>query len=105
MGPNFIDLRTCVLEPEKARLQIGSLTGGQGKQWSPTEAIAAWIAEQKWYNYENDSCTGEMCSHYTQIVWRTTERVGCAKIICDSGDSFIACEYFPPGNYIGVRPY
>ncbi|KAG9456207.1 hypothetical protein H6P81_000715 [Aristolochia fimbriata] len=78
---------------------------GQGRHWSAKDAVDAWVAERKIYHHGNNTCSGEDCSHYTQIVWRTTERVGCAKIICDSGDTFITCEYYPPGNYVGARPY
>ncbi|XP_068649193.1 pathogenesis-related protein 1-like [Aristolochia californica] len=79
---------------------------GQGRRWSAKDAVDAWVAERKFYDHGNNTCSGgEDCSHYTQMVWRTTERVGCAKIICDSGDTIIACEYYPPGNYVGARPY
>ncbi|OVA13050.1 Allergen V5/Tpx-1-related [Macleaya cordata] len=83
-----------------------NLFWGQGRHWNATDAVAAWVAEKQWYNYDRNTCpTDKICSHYTQIVWRTTMRVGCAQIICDSGDTFITCEYYPPGNYIGARPY
>ncbi|XP_030456396.2 pathogenesis-related protein PRB1-2-like [Syzygium oleosum] len=82
-----------------------NLFWGQGRQWSAADATAAWVAEKRWYNYASNACSGQECTHYTQVVWRTTTRVGCAKIICNSGDTFIACEYYPPGNYIGQRPY
>ncbi|KAL5713756.1 hypothetical protein ACHQM5_015806 [Ranunculus cassubicifolius] len=82
-----------------------NLFWGQGLGWNAKNAVDAWVDEKKWYNYDNNSCSGIECTHYTQIVWRTTKRVGCAQIICDSGDVFITCEYYPPGNYIGARPY
>lgn len=82
-----------------------TLFWGKGKKWSAKDAVSAWVAEKKWYRYSDNSCSGQQCSHYTQVVWRTTKYVGCAKIICTSGDTFMACEYYPPGNYIGQRPY
>ncbi|XP_030535702.1 pathogenesis-related protein PRB1-3-like [Rhodamnia argentea] len=82
-----------------------NLFWGQGGRWSAGDATAAWVAEKRWYHYADNSCSGQECTHYTQVVWRTTRRVGCSKIICNSGDTFIACEYYPPGNYIGQRPY
>ncbi|KAL5990818.1 hypothetical protein ACLOJK_011723 [Asimina triloba] len=78
---------------------------GDGPNWRGRDAVAAWVDEKKWYNYSTNSCSGPDCTHYTQIVWRTTQSLGCAKIICDSGSSYITCEYYPPGNYIGDRPY
>ncbi|XWS52169.1 hypothetical protein CRYUN_Cryun11dG0043900 [Craigia yunnanensis] len=34
-----------------------------------------------------------MCGHYTQIVWKNTRRIGCARVICDNGDVFMTCNY------------
>lgn len=82
-----------------------NLFWGQGKRWGPQDAVAAWVAEKQWYNYGNNSCSGPQCGHYTQVVWRDTKSVGCSKIVCDTGDTFITCEYFPAGNYEGEKPY
>ncbi|KAE8674908.1 Basic form of pathoproteinsis-related protein 1 [Hibiscus syriacus] len=32
-------------------------------------------------------------------------RLGCAKVRCNNGGTFIGCNYDPPGNIIGQRPY
>ncbi|KAI3900295.1 hypothetical protein MKW92_010675 [Papaver armeniacum] len=70
------------------------------------DAVAFWVSGKQWYTYANNSCAvGKDCSDYTQIVWRTTIHVGCAQIKCDTGDLFIACEYYPHGNYAGALPY
>ncbi|KAL9236832.1 hypothetical protein vseg_011457 [Gypsophila vaccaria] len=83
-----------------------NLFWGQGKNWFPKDAVAAWVAEKQWYNYQSNSCSeGEECGHYTQVVWRDTKFVGCAMIKCDTGDIYITCEYYPPGNYEGEKPY
>ncbi|KAK4374516.1 hypothetical protein RND71_005193 [Anisodus tanguticus] len=74
---------------------------GSGNTWTPTDAVNAWADEKKYYDYASNSCVeGQLCGHYTQIVWKTTRRVGCARVICDSGDVFMTCNYDPPGNYI-----
>ncbi|MCD7449599.1 hypothetical protein HAX54_000664 [Datura stramonium] len=79
---------------------------GSGSTWTPTDAVNAWADEKKYYDYASNSCVeGQLCGHYTQIVWKSTRKVGCARVICDSGDVFMTCNYFPPGNYIGERPY
>ena len=58
------------------------------------------------YNYETNSCApGKMCGHYTQIVWRDTEEVGCAKAICDDKSQVWVCRYSPHGNIVGEKPY
>ncbi|KAI4376261.1 hypothetical protein MLD38_014046 [Melastoma candidum] len=80
---------------------------GSGTGWDPAQAAAAWVSERKWYDHRRNTCAGgQMCGHYTQIVWRSTARVGCAVAVCfNGGGTFMACEYDPPGNYIGERPY
>ncbi|KAJ7558979.1 hypothetical protein O6H91_04G064000 [Diphasiastrum complanatum] len=79
---------------------------GSGKAWGPADAVSAWVDERQWYNYYTNSCSYfQDCGHYTQIVWRTSTRVGCAKSTCSDGDVFMTCNYYPPGNYIGQRPY
>ncbi|KAJ8750799.1 hypothetical protein K2173_015980 [Erythroxylum novogranatense] len=79
---------------------------GSGSGWSAAQAVAEWVSERKWYDYYSNSCadTGD-CGHYTQIVWRDTKRVGCASVTCDDGDTFTTCNYDPPGNFVGERPY
>ncbi|WOH01188.1 hypothetical protein DCAR_0520569 [Daucus carota subsp. sativus] len=79
---------------------------GSGSDWKPTQAVQAWAEEEKYYNYAANSCAEEQeCGHYTQIVWKTTRRVGCARVVCESGDVFMTCNYDPVGNYVGERPY
>ncbi|KAL6540820.1 hypothetical protein OROMI_024703 [Orobanche minor] len=79
---------------------------GGGSAWTPTDAVGAWADEERYYSYESNSCAeGQMCGHYTQIVWKTTLRIGCARVACESGDVFMTCNYYPPGNYVGERPY
>ncbi|KAL5699285.1 hypothetical protein ACHQM5_030213 [Ranunculus cassubicifolius] len=79
---------------------------GSGTTWTPTDAVMAWADEAKYYHYWTNSCdSGEVCGHYTQLVWRNTRRVGCARVICDDGDVFMSCNYDPVGNYVGQRPY
>lgn len=43
-------------------------------------------------------------SHYSQIVWSTTNRLGCAYNICREG-RIVACKYSPVGNSPGVGWY
>ncbi|KAF5749444.1 pathogenesis-related protein PR-1-like [Tripterygium wilfordii] len=80
---------------------------GSGDDWTPAQAVMSWVSERRWYDYWSNSCVGDQdCGHYTQIVWRSTSRVGCARVVCFEGKGvFMTCNYDPPGNYIGEKPY
>ncbi|KAF4359740.1 hypothetical protein F8388_008302 [Cannabis sativa] len=96
----------CALQHSQSKGLGENIFWGGGPGWSPTDAVNLWAGEEKDYSYKDNSCVdGRMCGHYTQIVWRSTRRVGCSRVICDSGDTFIVCNYDPPGNYIGEKPY
>ena len=71
------------------------------------EVVQAWASEVDFYDYDSNSCEpGEMCGHFTQIVWSTTERVGCASLTCDNGRGELwMCNYDPAGNWVGERPW
>ncbi|CAM0943585.1 unnamed protein product [Alopecurus aequalis] len=80
--------------------------GGAGAAWSPGDAVQDWAAEGMDYSYAANACApGRDCGHYTQIVWRDTASVGCARVVCDDGGVFMTCNYYPPGNVVGQRPY
>ncbi|KAK7328037.1 hypothetical protein VNO77_22131 [Canavalia gladiata] len=72
---------------------------------SGTAAVKLWVDEKSHYDYNSNSCVGGECGHYTQVVWKNSVRLGCAKVKCNNGGTFITCNYAPPGNYIGQRPY
>lgn len=80
-----------------------------GRASTPEQVVTAWAGEAELFDYEGNSCAdGEQCGHYTQVVWRDTERVGCGRADCDmlGGDGiFWVCNYDPPGNWVGERPY
>ncbi len=88
---------------------------------SYVDAAKSWIDEKEDYHYSkidragSDCNTGKKCGHYTQIVWRDTTRIGCARSryketqISDDGLEMtgyvIVCKYKIPGNIIGEYPY
>ena len=48
-----------------------------------------------------------MCGHYTQVMWNNTQSVGCGLRTTCTGTyaTMISCNYYPPGNYVGQRPF
>ena len=56
--------------------------------------------------------TGLLGRHVLALVWRDTRRVGCGVAACTSGSPFrakdwtlVVCNYDPPGNVVGEKPY
>lgn len=82
-----------------------NLFKGTAGAYSAAYVIDAWGEEKSDYDYDSNTCeSGKMCGHYTQIIWETTTKVGCAKITCDGMDTWV-CNYDPPGNWVGEKPY
>jgi uncharacterized protein YkwD len=76
--------------------------------------VQSWASEASNYNHGTNACApGKVCGHYTQLVWRSTTHVGCASKVCDQNSPFAGftrwqlwvCNYSPPGNFVGQRPY
>lgn len=80
---------------------------------TPAEVVTYWASEKANYTYSTNTCAaGQACGHYTQVVWRTSVRIGCAKAICTANSpvgggtwQLWMCNYDPPGNFVGQRPY
>jgi pathogenesis-related protein 1 len=74
-----------------------------GSRISAAEVVGYWAAEARDYSYRANTCRG-MCGHYTQLVWNDTREVGCA-VASEPGREVWVCNYDPPGNWVGERPY
>jgi pathogenesis-related protein 1 len=74
-----------------------------GATASPEQVVNAWAAESRDYDYSSNSCRG-VCGHYTQIIWGRTKEVGCAVARAGVREVWV-CNYDPPGNLAGKRPY
>ncbi|MCL7025266.1 hypothetical protein MKW94_005660 [Papaver nudicaule] len=80
--------------------------GSNYESYSASTAVQSWAGETSNYNSQINSCAvGQMCGHYTQIVWTTTTRLGCARVKCNSGGVYAICVYDPPGNFVGENPF
>jgi uncharacterized protein YkwD len=76
------------------------ITGGRA---APEQVVNAWASESRDYDLRTNHCSSD-CGHYTQIVWRDTREVGCA-VARDARREVWVCDYSPPGNWVGKRPY
>jgi pathogenesis-related protein 1 len=74
-----------------------------GAAATPNQVIKAFADEVSDYDYRSNSCRG-VCGHYTQVVWNNTKEVGCA-VARDGRREVWVCEYYPPGNWVGRKPY
>ena len=73
---------------------------------SAAQVADDWAGERQHYHYGSNSCRpGKQCGHYTQMIWRSTTRVGCGMSFCPDYGQVWVCSYDPPGNWIGERPY
>ena len=90
-------------EPEGENIWAG--TKGY---YAPEARVDAWIREKQFFRagvFPDNSTTGrvEDVGHYTQLIWRATSEVGCAKAASASED-ILVCRYLEAGNYRGERP-
>lgn len=74
-----------------------------GVKSSVDEVVGDWVAERKNFNARANSCKG-VCGHYTQVVWRRSVRLGCGMATCGDAEVWV-CNYDPPGNFTGERPF
>ncbi|MCC6556428.1 MAG: Fis family transcriptional regulator [Polyangiaceae bacterium] len=81
---------------------------------TPADVVASWVEEKAFYDYSSNACS-DVCGHYTQVVWADSLKLGCGVTNCTQNSpfngggpgewQFWVCNYDPPGNYIGQKPY
>lgn len=87
---------------------------GENLWWGTANAFSFGVMVTAWGNEKRLFREGvfpdckvnhaAVVGHYTQIVWRNTQSVGCA--LAGNGiHDYLVCRYSPPGNVIGQRPY
>ncbi|KFW88062.1 Cysteine-rich secretory protein LCCL domain-containing 1 [Manacus vitellinus] len=117
---------TCLWEHGPANLlpSIGQNLGAHwGRYRPPTFHVQAWYDEVRDFTYPYPHecnpycpyrCSGPVCTHYTQVVWATSSRIGCAINLCHNMNIwgqiwpkavYLVCNYSPKGNWWGHAPY
>ncbi len=82
-----------------------NLAWAGGQHLSASQVVGMWVDERHAFNLASNECaSGAVCGHYTQVVWKNTKLVGCGIASCGNSEIWV-CNYSPPGNYIGERPY
>jgi uncharacterized protein YkwD len=76
---------------------------------SLTQLVDLWGNEQSSFTdgiFPDISTTGNWmdAGHYSQMVWKDTTEVGCGFTEANGLDVLV-CNYNPPGNVMGERPY
>lgn len=96
--------------PEKPAEPEGeNLWAGTRGYYSTEAMVGGWIREKRYFKsgtFPNNSVTGrvEDIGHYTQLMWRETGQVGCARATGQREDVLV-CRYSQAGNYLGEKPF
>lgn len=82
-----------------------NLFQGTAGYYHAVDAAKTWEEEKKFYPGGTlKESTWHPAGHYTQMVWRGTTSFGCGQSVCRK-TLIVACNYDPPGNFIGRKPY
>ncbi|TIX50085.1 CAP domain-containing protein [Alteraurantiacibacter aquimixticola] len=81
---------------------------GTAALYSARTIFSTFVAEKRHFmngSFPNVSRTGRWrdVGHYTQVIWRETQQLGCAVARNDAHD-FVVCRYWPAGNWYGRTP-
>jgi hypothetical protein len=74
--------------------------------YSYAEMLGLLVDERRYFRpgrFPDVSRTGSVwhVGHYTQIIWPTSQRVGCATA-ANRANEYLVCRYLPAGNVVGT---
>ncbi|MGZ8298780.1 MAG: CAP domain-containing protein [Allosphingosinicella sp.] len=86
-----------------------NLWAGTRGAYAPEEMVGGWVEEKKYFRpgrFPDNSLTGDLADvgHYTQLMWRESDRVGCA-LAEGAREDVLVCRYRTAGNVVGERPF
>jgi len=96
---------TCRMAHRTEHKYGENLFQGTAGFFTAADAAKSWETEKK--DYHGGVLTESNwhpAGHYTQMIWWDTTALGCGEAICNK-TLIVACNYDPPGNYLGRRPY
>jgi hypothetical protein len=98
--------RGCVPEHDLDSPLGENIAWNSGFESHACRVTEGWAQEVEDWDFDAQACTGS-CGHWTQIVWATTERMGCAVTPCadDPEAELWMCTYDPPGNVSDQPPF
>lgn len=67
------------------------------------DAVDLWYSESKNYDFNNPGF-GMNTGHFTQVVWKSSLKLGCGVGCNNQSYCFVTCNYYPAGNYYGEFP-
>jgi hypothetical protein len=78
---------------------------GSRGAYSVETMVGGWASEKRNFMagiFPNNSRTGNWIdvAHYTQMIWPTTQRIGCA-LASNGRTDYLVCRYAPAGNIDG----
>lgn len=87
-----------------------NLAGGTTRAFTVLVGASMWYDEKKLYRPGTVFSASQMkAGHYTQMVWRSSDQIGAGMAVCRTGRykgwTILVCNYAPPGNVSGQRPY
>jgi pathogenesis-related protein 1 len=85
---------------------------GENIFWGSNTSFTALYASEGWYSEIKYYVHGPLRSeswakagHYTQMIWRSTTKLGFGIAECSNGGIIIVANYDPAGNYMGEKAY
>jgi len=96
---NTLKGKGCVFGHSPGAKYGENLAAGTEGALDPTSTVAMWYDEIKLYKFPNGGFSMQT-GHFTQVVWRSTQQVGCGHVTCNGNDIYV-CNYDPAGNWEG----
>jgi len=75
--------------------------------WNEVKGVKMWYDEISLTQGGRASSFNSQIGHYTQVVWKGTQQVGCGRFVrggsqcSNSAPCLLTCNYYPPGNMQG----